>query len=94
MKPNSAPGIDGFTVAWVRTFWSSLEDFCYQTVNECNERGRLNCTLRVAIMKLLRKGEKIHLKPETTAPSHSSASFTRLQVESSPEDSKLSSKRL
>ena len=62
MKPNSAQGIDGFTVAWVRTFWSSLEDICYQTVNECNEKGRLNCTLRVAIMKLLWKGEKSPLE--------------------------------
>ena len=58
MKPNSTPGIDGFTDAWVRTFWSSLEYICYKTVNECNEIGRLNCTIRVAIMKLLRKGEK------------------------------------
>ena len=24
MKPNSAPGLDGFTVAWIRHFWSDL----------------------------------------------------------------------
>ena len=28
MKPNSAPGMDGFTVSWVKEFWSDLEDIC------------------------------------------------------------------
>ena len=32
MKPTSAPGIDGFTVAWVRRFWSDLEDVCYSAI--------------------------------------------------------------
>ena len=58
MKPNSAPGIDGFTVAWIRMFWSNLEDICYKTINECYLNNKLTCTLRVAIMKLLRKGDK------------------------------------
>ena len=26
MKPNSSPGLDGFTVAWVRHFWDDLAD--------------------------------------------------------------------
>ena len=68
MKTNSAPGIDGFTVDWVRTFWSSLEDICYKIVNECNEIGCLNCTLRVAIMKLLRKGEKSPIEAGSYRP--------------------------
>ena len=28
MKPNSSPGLDGFTVAWVRHFWDDLADLC------------------------------------------------------------------
>ena len=26
MKPGSAPGQDGFTVRWIKTFWPDLED--------------------------------------------------------------------
>lgn len=68
MKPNSAPGIDGFTVAWIRTFWSNLEDLCYKTVNECYDKNKLSCTLRVAIMKLLRKGDKDPLEAGNYRP--------------------------
>ena len=28
MKQNSSPGLDGFTVAWVRHFWDNLADLC------------------------------------------------------------------
>ena len=39
MKPTSAPGIDGFTVSWVRTFWPDLEDVCHSAINHCYKRG-------------------------------------------------------
>ena len=39
MKATSAPGIDGFTVAWVRKFWPDLADLCYQAINDCYEKG-------------------------------------------------------
>jgi hypothetical protein len=35
MKNNSAPGIDGFTVAWVKAFWTDLSDICTHAINEC-----------------------------------------------------------
>ena len=35
MKPNSSPGLDGFTVAWVRHFWDDLADLCVAAVNNC-----------------------------------------------------------
>ena len=38
MNPHSAPGLDGFTVSWVRHFWSDLEDICYVAINRCYER--------------------------------------------------------
>ena len=33
MKPNSAPGIDGFTVKFLRLFWPSLKDLITQGIN-------------------------------------------------------------
>ena len=33
MKANSAPCLDGFTVAWVRHFWGDLADLCVAAVN-------------------------------------------------------------
>ena len=39
MKNNSAPGIDGFMVAWVRHFWGDLADLCVAAVNKCYEEG-------------------------------------------------------
>ena len=42
MKPNSAPGLDGFTVAWVRHFWDDLADLCVAAVNNCYEHCSLN----------------------------------------------------
>ena len=54
MKPTSAPGIDGFTAALLRTFWSDLEDVCHSAINQCYEKGQLTTMLK----KLLPKGEK------------------------------------
>ena len=34
MKANSAPGLDGFPVAWVRHFWGDLADLCVAAVNK------------------------------------------------------------
>ena len=35
MKGSSAPGIDGFTVNWLRKFWSSLKLITLKAINEC-----------------------------------------------------------
>ena len=65
MKPNSAPGIDGFTVAWIRTFWGNLEDLCYRTINECYTESKLTCTLKVAIMRQAITAQ-FHCSPPST----------------------------
>ena len=46
MKGSSAPGIDGFTVNWLRKFWDSYKD------------GALTSPLKTGIIRLLRKGQK------------------------------------
>ena len=68
MRPSSAPGIDGFTVAWVRKFWADLEDVCYNAINNCYQKGQLTIMLKTAIMKLLRKGEKSKLEASNYRP--------------------------
>ena len=35
MKGSSAPGIDGFTVNWLRIFWDSLKMVTLNAINEC-----------------------------------------------------------
>ena len=35
MKGSSAPGIDGFTVNWLRKFWDSLKLVTFDAINEC-----------------------------------------------------------
>ena len=68
MKPNSAPGLDGFTVAWIRHFWGDLADLCTAAVNKCYEEEELTRLLKTAIMKLLRKGEKCRLEATNYRP--------------------------
>ena len=68
MNPHSAPGLDGFTVSWVRHFWSDLEDICYIAINRCYEKGQLTTLLKTAIMKLLRKGDKCKLEATNYRP--------------------------
>ena len=68
MKPHSAPGIDGFTVDWVKSFWDDLSDLCCNAVNNCYERGQLTTMLKTAIMKLLRKGDKCRLEATNYRP--------------------------
>ena len=57
MNPLSSPGIDGFTVAYLRVFWNSMKYVVRDTLNSIQTEG-LSQTLRSAIIKLLRKGDK------------------------------------
>ena len=66
MKPNSSPGLDGFTVAWAMYFWDDLADLCVAAVNNCYEQKELTRLLKTAIMRLLRKGEKCRLEVSST----------------------------
>ena len=68
MKNNSAPGIDGFTAAWVKTFWHELGDLCTHAINDCYDRDQLSPTLSQAIMKILQKGEKDPLEAGNYRP--------------------------
>ena len=68
MNASSAPGIDGFTVAWLREFWDELGPLVTKALDECLETGALPYTLHTAVMKLLRKGNKNHLDPNNYRP--------------------------
>ena len=68
MKAHSAPGIDGFTVDWVRAHWDDLSDLCFMAVNACYNKGELTTMLKTAIMKLLRKGDKNKLEATNYRP--------------------------
>ena len=56
MKPNSAPGVDGFTVKFLMVFWPSLKELITRGINQMKTKGILTITLRTALMKLLQKG--------------------------------------
>ena len=68
MKPNSAPGIDGFTVKFLRGFWPSLKELITRGINIMKTKGKLTITLRTALMKLLQKGEKDPTNPNNFRP--------------------------
>ena len=57
MKGSSSPGIDGFTVNHIRTFWDDLKDVTREALNY-NFGNQLTKTLKVAIIRMLRKGKK------------------------------------
>ena len=42
MKPNSAPGIDSFTVKFLRTFWPTLAPLITTAINEMKKRETNN----------------------------------------------------
>ena len=57
MNGSSSPGIDGFTVNYLRKFWPLLKYLTKDALNATQVDG-LTQTLKSAILKLLRKGEK------------------------------------
>ena len=59
MNGASSPGIDGFTVNYLRKYWHILKYVTKDALNAIQTDG-LTQTLRSAILKLLRKGEKAH----------------------------------
>ena len=68
MKPNSAPGIDGFTVKFLKTFWQSLAPLITKAINHMKVKGKLSITLRTTIMWLLQKGNKDPTNPNYFRP--------------------------
>ena len=68
MKPASAPGQDGFTVRWIKHFWTDLEDLCHCSLNGCYEEKELTTLMKTAIMKILRKGDECPLEAGNYRP--------------------------
>jgi hypothetical protein len=58
MHGNSAPGLDGFTVNWLRIFWQDLGTITMNALNDCFDNSGLTGLLKTAIVRLLRKGIK------------------------------------
>ena len=54
MKGSSAPGIDVFTVNWLRKFWSSLKLITLKAIKD----GSLTSNLKRGIIRLLRMEQK------------------------------------
>ena len=48
MKGTSAPGVDGFTINFIRKFWDSLGVLLVNVVNECKSKNKLTSTMRTA----------------------------------------------
>ena len=67
MNDSSSPGIDGFTVNYLRAFWNPMQYLIRDALNSIQTDG-LSQTLRNAILKLLRKGEKDPLEIENYRP--------------------------
>ena len=67
MNGNSSPGMDGFTVNYLRAFWPSLKFITKEALNAIQKDG-LSQTLKGAILKLLRKGEKDPLEIRNYRP--------------------------
>ena len=57
MHGNSAPGLDGFTVNWLHTFWPELADITQNALNDCFESNRLTGLLKTVVRVLKRETE-------------------------------------
>ena len=67
MHSNSAPGLDGFIVNWLRTFWPELADIRQNAINDCFEDNRVTGLPKTAVVRILRKEEpKIPLSQNIT----------------------------
>ena len=68
MNGASAPGIDGFTVGWLRQFWPMLRHLVRMALNEMYDEAAMSEMCRLAIIRLLRKGDKSPLLPGNYRP--------------------------
>ena len=78
LKPSSAPGIDGLTIARIRVFWPELKHLVTKAINECKTHKSLTITFRTAIFKLLRKGQKDPTSPGNYRPISLLSAFYKL----------------
>ena len=68
MNGASALGIDGFTVAWLRQFWPHLRTLVRMALNEMYDKSAMSNMCKLAIIRLLRMGEKSPLLPGNYRP--------------------------
>jgi len=68
MNGASAQGIDGFTVAWLRQFWPKLRYSVRMALNEMYGETALSEMCKLAIIRLLRKGDRSPLLPGNYRP--------------------------
>ena len=50
MKGSRVSGIDGFTVNWLRKFWSSMKMVTLNAINECYRDGIISTNLKTGII--------------------------------------------
>ena len=55
MKLNKAPGIDGLTVEFYRTFWPFLKHFAVKVFNNCYVKEELSNTQKIGLISLIYK---------------------------------------
>merc|ERR1711905_53946 len=67
MNGASGPGVDGFTVNYLRAFWPDMKDLTRDALN-ASIGNNLTQILNSAIFKLLRKGDKNPLLAESYRP--------------------------
>ena len=67
MKGDSSPGVVGYTVNYLRAFWDDLMALSTHALNS-SLGNTLTSSLRLAIIKLLRKGQKDPTLPGNYRP--------------------------
>ena len=68
MKGALTPGIDGFTVNWLRQFWLELRTLVRLSLNEMYDESNMSNMCKLAIIRLLQKGDKSPILPGNHRP--------------------------
>ena len=58
MKNNKSPGLDGFTVEFIKFFWNYLKYFLVRSLNYAFLNGNMSYTQKIGIITLIPKGNK------------------------------------
>ena len=58
MKNNKSPGLDGFTVEFMKFFWNYLKYFLVRSLNYAFLNGNLSYTQKLGVITLIPKGNK------------------------------------